>query len=186
MILPLAIVPSPGLFLPSEPIAATAGVPVAREWKQLGADLRDTMIHHKAYGISAPQVGRNVRLIVVSMRQTTLRHWALFNPTIVLRSDRAEFEKEGCLSVPGSKSNSDGPRVLIRRAVSIVVGFDTAGGQRVVVQCGGLSARIVQHEIDHLDGVVLGFRSAFELKAGIIPGKGLAANRRSSMVSPAG
>jgi peptide deformylase len=108
------------------------------------ADMLELMLAHEGIGLAAPQVGITQRLFVAEIHG---RSMCLVNPVIVARcgSDRMT---EGCLSLPGVY-------VDVQRDGQIEVqGFDAQGRkQRHCVE--GLWARVVQHEIDHLDGVLI-------------------------------
>ncbi|MCP4523974.1 MAG: peptide deformylase [Candidatus Gracilibacteria bacterium] len=102
-------------------------------------------------GLAAPQVGYNKRLIVVSL----LKDWddedfktiMMINPEIIEHSEATDIEEEGCLSVPGAKGK-------VRRYLNIKLKFLDGKGKEKLLRLQGLSARIVQHEIDHIDGVL--------------------------------
>src|SRR5947208_7229384 len=98
-------------------------------------------------GLAAPQLGVSQRLLVyrVGPEAPVI---ALANPEIAWRSDENETLEEGCLSIPGIQVDVERP-VHVR-----VRGSDEEGGERVV-EASGLEARVIQHELDHLDGVLI-------------------------------
>ncbi len=106
-------------------------------------DLFDTMDANRGAGLAATQVGRPWRVIVASVGDERL---ALVNPEIV-RASGAEVADEGCLSLP----NWFGP---VERATEVTVKGRSVDGASVRRRLRGLLARVVQHEIDHLDGIV--------------------------------
>lgn len=112
--------------------------------RALVKDLYDTMYAAKGIGLAANQVGVATRVAVVDSGQAPTL--VLINPLIVEREgeDRAE---EGCLSIPDIFGDVD-------RSTSIVVETTLLDGERTRVAVSGLTARAVQHEIDHLDGVL--------------------------------
>jgi peptide deformylase len=122
------------------------------EAERVAKDLVDTMrAFPGCVGIAAPQLDELVRMVVVDVsehRRTTTHHGllVLVNPKIVLASG-AEVGREGCLSIPDLTAN-------VRRATEIVVEALTPGGQTKVVESEGFEARCLQHEIDHLDGIL--------------------------------
>jgi peptide deformylase len=73
---------------------------------------------------------------------------ALVNPEIEWRSDESETAEEGCLSLPGV-------HVEVERAARVRVRAQDAGGKRLEIEADGLTARVIQHEVDHLDGVLI-------------------------------
>ena len=87
------------------------------------------------------------RIIVVSIKEKNFERLALINPVISSFSDETVFMEEGCLSVPGI--NMD-----VRRPVKVVLRGQTRSGRLVEIDASGMLARVVQHEIDHLDGVL--------------------------------
>lgn len=96
-------------------------------------------------GLAGPQVGLPLRLFIYNMSEEEGFH-ALINPEIVKRSGE-EIMAEGCLSIPGLRGE------VVRSARVTVVGIDE-NGERVRLRAEGLKARMYQHEIDHLDGVL--------------------------------
>ncbi len=120
--------------------------------RALAADMVDTMRASPAcVGIAAPQIGVDLRAFVVdcsSHRRTTVHHGELilFNPVITV-SGAISFEREGCMSVPDLTGD-------VGRASEIVVEGIDLSGSRVVIESSGFEARAIQHEIDHLDGLL--------------------------------
>lgn len=109
---------------------------------QLATDLAETMIANKGLGLSANQVGKSYRVFV--MTGDPIR--AFFNPKLVDVSDEQVIMVEGCLSFPDLF-------VKVKRPATCRVRYTRPDGETVTEDFAGLSARIVQHEIDHLDGV---------------------------------
>ena len=119
----------------------------AADSEAVGRDLVDTMrSFERCVGLAAPQIGELTRVIVVDVRghpkaETDNGLLVLANPRIVA-AQGSEVAREGCLSIPELTAN-------VRRATRIVV--EHAGGS---VECRGFEARCVQHELDHLDGIL--------------------------------
>lgn len=113
--------------------------------KRLVHDMRETMIDADGIGIAAPQVGSDLRLAIVAAPGEAER--VIINPKITRRSWRRWSMDEGCLSVPGNYGT-------VRRPWKITVEYDDMKGRhhREIVE--GMLARVFQHEIDHLDGVL--------------------------------
>lgn len=118
---------------------------VTPEILRLLDDMEGTMHVFEGIGIAAPQVGESLRLAVVCLGELPVQ---LVNPEIVWKSDEQVLGDEGCLSLPGV-------RVVVPRANSIKVAFTDRDGQRQEWRLSGLDARVVQHEVDHLDGVLI-------------------------------
>lgn len=116
---------------------------VTRRLQRLIRDMRETMYAHDGVGLAAPQVGISERVIVVDAGSGFI---ALVNPKIV-RQEGVNVDVEGCLSIPGVLG-------YVERAARVeVTGWDENGQDRRV-EATGLLARALQHEIDHLDGVL--------------------------------
>lgn len=119
------------------------------ELRQLALDMLETMYAAPGVGLAAPQVGVNLRLIVVdpTAGEEQGHQTILANPEVLERDGRQK-EEEGCLSFPSITATVDRPeRVRVR-------GNDLKGNE-VELQAEGLLARAICHEIDHLDGVLL-------------------------------
>lgn len=121
------------------------------------AALADAMVKYVkdssngSVGVAAPQVGHNVRLVAVSLLSSyedeRYRTIAMFNPVILEKSETCERDAEGCLSVPGMRGD-------VVRPKRIRLKYSDAEGKTFIRDMEGLMARIVQHEIDHLDGIL--------------------------------
>lgn len=109
------------------------------------ADLEDTVQAAKGAGLAAPQVGRLERicLALIDGEMTVL-----INPHILWRSETVDVAEEGCLSLPDLWLN-------IERATDIVVEYVAKNGKKREVKLSGFDARVVQHEVDHLDGILI-------------------------------
>lgn len=119
------------------------------ELKALVDDLFATMAAAEGAGLAAPQVGVSRRVCVVDVRHVEGDHAriALVNPRVAESSSEREREPEGCLSIPGVTE-------VVNRPARVVVEGLTPDGEPVRVEAEGLYARALQHEIDHLDGVL--------------------------------
>ncbi|MBD3270049.1 peptide deformylase [Candidatus Peregrinibacteria bacterium] len=112
-------------------------------------DMEDTMMKSNGVGIAAPQVGMNIRIIVVTLNVDTKQavNVGMINPEIIYRSELMEIGEEGCLSLPEIFDN-------VRRHKEITVKFIDLKGREQFLKLADFNARVVQHEIDHLDGVL--------------------------------
>ena len=106
--------------------------------------MADTMYDAEGVGLAAPQIGVSKRVIVIDIGEGLLE---LINPEILEREGQ-DRQVEGCLSVPGVQGE------VIRAYRVKVKGWDRKGEEKVIIG-EGLLARVLQHEIDHLDGVLL-------------------------------
>lgn len=113
---------------------------------QLVDNMLETMYAEPGLGLAAPQVGVRKRLFVYDLEAGNAPH-ALINPEIVETDGEWEFE-EGCLSVPGLAWN------IVRPKTIHLVGRDLDGNE-VSIEADELEARLFQHELDHLNGVLL-------------------------------
>ena len=142
--LPILTHPHPVLRQKAAPVTA-----LTPEIQKLVEDMAETMYADDGVGLAAPQVGRSVRLVVcdpVSSEEQGKNLMVLFNPEIVQREGELEWE-EGCLSVPGVKG-------WVTRAEKVVVKALDAQFQPVTLEADDLRAVCLQHELDHLDGVL--------------------------------
>ncbi|HET7349807.1 MAG TPA: peptide deformylase [Marmoricola sp.] len=129
-----------------DPVLRTPAVPVVdfdKELRTLVQDLTDTMLEAPGAGLAAPQLGVGLRVFTWHV-DGELGH--LVNPQLTL-SEEVQDGEEGCLSIPGIS-------IDCRRALSVVAhGFDMHG-EPVVVEGSEMLARAIQHETDHLDGIL--------------------------------
>jgi peptide deformylase len=126
--------------------AETVPTPGA-ELDRLVADMFETMYDAHGIGLAAPQIGRGERLIVVDVKEDGASPMALLNPTVVEFGDGKDRVEEGCLSIPGVAAS-------VERPTTCVVEATDEKGQAVRIEAQGMLARCLQHEIDHLDGVL--------------------------------
>jgi peptide deformylase len=139
-----------------------------RELRELVADMRDTMAHLNGAGLAAPQIGVPLRVVIFGVKRNPrypdaeeVPDTVLVNPVITPIGDEMEEAWEGCLSVPGMRG------VVPRYAKLRYRGFDEAGNpiDRTVE---GFHARVVQHECDHLDGILYPMRIRDMSKFGFV------------------
>jgi peptide deformylase len=120
--------------------------------------MAETMYDEAGIGLAAPQVGVDKRVIVFDIDDNLA---ALCNPVITEFSDETACDDEGCLSVPGIT-------IPIERSTRIVCAGQTIEGNDIVIEAEDLLARVLQHEIDHLDGVLILDRCPAEIKKSVI------------------
>lgn len=106
-------------------------------------DLEDTVKDHEGLGLAGPQIGVGLRMMVVDLSPPNHLYAVFINPEITYKGEEIEVGQEGCLSLPGFSAN-------VPRSKVIHVKWD--GGHRPYQ---GWVARIIQHEVDHLDGVLI-------------------------------
>lgn len=113
--------------------------------EKLVADMWETMRAAPGVGLAAPQIGESIRVLVAEYEDEAV---ALVNPEIIKRSEDNELGTEGCLSIPGYVGDD------VPRALAITVKARDPKGKEIRVKAEGWYARILQHEIDHLDGIL--------------------------------
>ena len=113
--------------------------------ERLVQDLWETMREAPGVGLAAPQIGESVRVLVAEYEDNKV---ALVNPEIIKASEEEELGTEGCLSIPGYVGDN------VPRALAVTVKARDPKGKDIRVKAEGWFARILQHEIDHLNGVL--------------------------------
>ena len=117
--------------------------PLRQQVARMGGFMNDAL----GVGLAAPQIGLSQRLLVYRVGQDAPLI-ALVNPEVEWSSEEAEGAEEGCLSIPGIT-------VDVERPVHVRVRALDEDGEQRVVEASGLEARVIQHEMDHLDGVLI-------------------------------
>ena len=122
------------------------------EPKEFAENLAETMIENKGLGLSAPQCGFNTSVFVVGDPRDKDSIMGIFNPTIVNYSEEQILMYEGCLSFPGLL-------IKIKRPEEVRVRFQDMNGDTVTRKFTGVTGRAVQHEFDHLQGILFKTRA---------------------------
>jgi peptide deformylase len=143
-LLPIIVAPDPRLKRTAEPVAE-----VDEALRRLADDMLETMYAAPGIGLAAPQVGELKRLIVldVAPKAGPRDPHLLINPEILWVSEEDSTASEGCLSLPEHYADVVRPR-------AIRVAFLDRQGERRMLEAEGLLATCIQHEIDHLDGLL--------------------------------
>jgi peptide deformylase len=157
MILPIIAYGDPQLKKPSEEVSSDF-----TQLKELIADMFETMYHAKGVGLAAPQIGQNIRLFIVDgapfadeegeepdpKAEGIAEFKKVFvNPVIEEESGDYWTFQEGCLSIPNLREN-------VSRQESLVISYQDENGVPKKESYSGYAARIIQHEYDHLEGVL--------------------------------
>lgn len=124
------------------------------EIRKIIDDMLETMRENKGVGLAACQVGVLKRIIVVDIEFIKEGIFALVNPKIIRQSKEKEIGEEGCLSFPGAF-------LKINRHKEIEIEALDRNGKEIKISAKGLLARVLQHEIDHLDGILFFDRLPF-------------------------
>lgn len=171
MILPIVIYGDPVLRVKCKPVTE-----VTEEIRKLSQDMIETMHNARGVGLAAPQVGVALQLAVIEVppdeesvtyiridgQETPLAEampLIFLNPKLDHGKDKAMGE-EGCLSIPDLRSE-------VRRSVGVKVEYQTLEGECKTIEADGLLARALQHEIDHLNGILFIDRLSAAAKLGV-------------------
>ncbi|MCR9219366.1 MAG: peptide deformylase [Alphaproteobacteria bacterium] len=143
-ILPILVAPHPVLKRKAQPVAA-----VTDEERRLLDDMLETMYDAPGIGLAAPQVGVSKRMLVVDVAREgeAPQPMKLINPEILETSDDLAAYEEGCLSFPDQFAE-------VKRPAAVRIAYLDETGEAREIKAEGLLATCLQHEIDHLDGVV--------------------------------
>lgn len=129
------------------------------ELKSLAKNMVETLFKYNGVGLAAPQIGKKIRLIVIEYNKKRLDETEnqnmpdiplliIINPKVISHSKESEIDIEGCLSLPDQEYN-------VKRYDSVKVLANDIDGRRVKIKANGIFARVLQHEIDHLDGILI-------------------------------
>ena len=131
-----------------DPVLKSRATPVKEfdeSLEHLAEEMMRVMREAEGVGLAANQIGRLKRIFVAAHED---EEYAIVNPVIEERSETTQKDIEGCLSIPET-------RVEVERPTAVTVSGQGPSGEPVRVEAEGLLARIFQHEIDHLDGVLI-------------------------------
>ncbi len=140
-------------------VAAPISDPSDPEIRRLAADMVDTMLDAPGIGLAAPQVHVPKRLVIYMVPESRTEDGAghpltvLINPEITVLDEASEVGVEGCLSLPGMAGRVARPRHIRIQALDL-------DGNPLDYEAQGYHARVVQHECDHLDGILYPMRMA--------------------------
>ena len=142
-LIPIILIPDPVLRKVASPVAEiTDGI------RQLLDDMAETMYDAPGIGLAAPQVNISERIIVMDCgRDEEPELYKMINPEIIASSQERSVLEEGCLSIPNQTAD-------VERPAHVDVRYLDVDGNEQIQHCEGLLAACVQHEIDHLDGVL--------------------------------
>lgn len=128
----------------SKPVGSITG-----DLRNFALDMIKAMEVEKGVGIAAPQVGRNIRMCICKLNPGEKNEMIIpmVNPFLLDSSDETISDEEGCLSLPGKWGN-------VERAKTVLLRYKNLKGEETTLELEGFNARIIQHEIDHLDGVL--------------------------------
>jgi peptide deformylase len=141
---PIIQLPDKRLRLVSEPVAK-----IDAEVKKLVADMFETMYEAPGVGLAAVQIGVPKRIVTIDATrgEEEKQPFVLINPEILWASDETSVLEEGCLSIPEYIDE-------VERPTKVKARFLDLDGRTIEVEAEGLFARVMQHEIDHINGVL--------------------------------
>ena len=131
-----------------DPVLKTRAAPVEsfdESLVRLTQDMLATMRDNEGVGLAANQVGRLKRVFVATIED---EEYVITNPVLTDRSETTETAPEGCLSIPGIQ-------VDVERPIAVTVSGQDVSGKPLHIKASDLLARVLQHEVDHLDGVLI-------------------------------
>jgi peptide deformylase len=135
-----------------DPVLEQVAEPVTEfdtdELKQIVEDMWETMYSAKGVGLAAPQIGlrKRISIVDVSAGEDETKKLVVINPTVIKR-EGSQIGEEGCLSIPGFREQ-------VKRANRVVVTAQNEKGEPIEVEGEELLARALEHEIDHLNGIL--------------------------------
>lgn len=136
--------PSPALKQVAQPVDPAK----EKDLRELCKTMAKLMYDAPGVGLAAPQIGVLKRVIIYDVGDEKPGCIVLCNPNIVERGDETEIDDEGCLSLPGIS-------VAVERHTRVTCEALTLAGNSVRIEADGFHARLLQHEIDHLDGMLI-------------------------------
>lgn len=140
----------------ANPLLRTVCAPVETitdEIKVLADALIELMRYHKGVGLAAPQVGQTIRMAAITQWDMSQEQWELLvetviiNPKILWQAENIAVDAEWCLSLPGEEWR-------VARPTSVTIEYTDIFGKTQILKANGYNARIILHEMDHLDGVL--------------------------------
>lgn len=122
--------------------------PLKKETHELIDAMKYACRKFRGVGLAAPQVGKNFLLAIIDIQDDELPAFPIINPKIVSKSKLETVMEEGCLSLPGKYGN-------VKRPEKVTVEFYSPQGEKIKIDVEGFIAKVFQHEIDHLNGVII-------------------------------
>jgi peptide deformylase len=144
MILPLAKYPDKILRTPGERVS----FPLSKEQQKLIKNMLDTVRAENGIGLAAPQVKQSWQIIIINLEHHNVPAFVLINPEITEFSKKKTDLEEGCLSIPGVYG-------MVSRPEKVKVRGQNINGEFVEFEADALLAKVLQHEIDHINGILI-------------------------------
>lgn len=140
--LKIVIVPNPILTKKTALIKT-----IDKDVVRLAKEMIKTCRQANGIGLAAVQVGQSIRLCIINLEHLGLPAFALINPYIIKKSFSKVEMEEGCLSIPGVFG-------IVKRPKKITIEAENLAGKKNKFEADGLLSRVIQHEVDHLDGIL--------------------------------
>jgi len=140
----LKIITSPNPILRKKSAEIKKNDLISKGMRKLCLDMVKTMLDKDGVGLAAPQIGKNIRLCAINTAEGQI---CLINPKITKKSWAREWGEEGCLSIPDIFGE-------VNRHKKIICKYLDINQKESEIKADGLLARVIQHEIDHLDGIL--------------------------------
>jgi len=140
----LQIITDPNEILRKKSAKVDIGRIKTPEFQKLVNNMTLTMQEKDGVGLAAPQIGKNIRMIIVKTKDGPM---CIINPILTKKSIMKEWGQEGCLSVPDKYGD-------VKRHKKTTCTYVDQEGKEHTIKAQGLLARIFQHEVDHLDGIL--------------------------------
>lgn len=144
MILPLAKLPAKVLRTPVKDLS----FPLSKDNLRLIKNMLDTVRHADGVGLAAPQISQDLNLAIIFLEHVDLPAFPIINPKITKYSKQTTVMEEGCLSMPGVFGE-------VRRPKKITMEAYNMNGEKFIITDDTFLARVLQHEIDHLNNVLI-------------------------------
>lgn len=122
--------------------------PLSAAIKKLIDNMIVTVQDTPGIGLAAPQIGENLMLAVINLPHLGLEPFAIINPRVVSKSIKKDLMEEGCLSIPGKFCP-------VKRPAKVEVEAYNTEGKKILIRAGGILAKVLQHEIDHLNAILI-------------------------------
>ena len=126
----------------------TVTFPLKKDVKKLLVNMLETVHNVDGIGLAAPQVASNLNLALIYLENMKIPAFPIINPVILDTSEETVVVEEGCLSLPGVFGE-------VARPKWIKVKFQTTDGEEMVLEDDGWIARVILHEVDHLQGILI-------------------------------
>jgi len=142
MTLKIVTIPDPILNKKTEQV-----ISFGTELEKLASEMIEACRKANGIGLAAPQINKSIRFCIINLEHLGLPPFALVNPKITKKSWKKIEMEEGCLSIPGIFG-------IVKRPAKITVRAQNLQGEENSFEADGMLARVIQHEIDHLDGIL--------------------------------